>query len=137
MKIRKLIIPILTIVSLLGLTSCDGRNGDELVDESGKSIIRIFMNGGNEYDGRKKDSVWKKIENEANVSLKIEGATHNSDYYQTLNPMINTGDIPDVIFTVPSSSGRAYNNWIEQDLLWNIDELLAENQVNIHILKIF
>mgnify|MGYP003322385149 CR=1 FL=1 len=40
--------------------------------------------------------------------------------------MINTGDIPDVIFTVPSSSIKAYNNWIEQDLFWNIDELFAE-----------
>ena len=125
MKIKKLLIPLLTIGTVLTLASC-GNNEDNPTDENGKSIIRIFMNGGNEYDGRKKDSVWLKIEEEANVSLKIEGTTHNSDYYQTLNPMINTGDIPDVIFTVPSSSGKAYNNWIEQDLLWNIDELLAE-----------
>ena len=125
MKINKLLILMLAIVAMLGVTACD--NDDEpLVDESGKSVIRIFMNGGNEYDGRKKDSVWLKIEEEANVSLKIEGATHNSDYYQTLNPMINTGDIPDVIFTVPSSSGKAYSNWVEQELLWNIDELIAE-----------
>ncbi len=125
MNLKKLLLPALLIVSLLGLSACGGDDEPE-VDESGKSIIRIFMNGGNEYDGRKKDSVWLKIEEEANVSLKIEGATHNSDYYQTLNPMINTGDIPDVIFTVPSSSGKAYNNWIEQDLFWNIDELIAE-----------
>lgn len=126
MKIRKIILPLLILVSLFSLSSCDNGEEEELVDESGKSVIRIFMNGGNEYDGRKKDSVWLKIEEEANVSLRIEGATHNSDYYQTLNPMINTGDIPDVVFTVPSSSGKAYNNWIEQDLFWNIDELIAE-----------
>ena len=125
MKMKKLIFLFLVLVLISGISACGGSDEPE-VDESGKSIIRIFMNGGNEYDGRKKDSVWLKIEEEANVSLRIEGATHNSDYYQTLNPMINTGDIPDVIFTVPSSSGKAYNNWIEQDLFWNIDELLAE-----------
>ena len=125
MKMKKLIFLFLVLVLISGVFACGGSDEPE-VDESGKSIIRIFMNGGNEYDGRKKDSVWLKIEEEANVSLRIEGATHNSDYYQTLNPMINTGDIPDVIFTVPSSSGKAYNNWIEQDLFWNIDELLAE-----------
>ena len=114
---------VLVLASILCLVACD-KDDEDLVDESGKSVIRIFMNGGNEYDGRKKDSVWLKIEEEANVSLRIEGATHNSDYYQTLNPMINTGDIPDVIFTVPSSSGKAYSNWVEQELLWNIDELL-------------
>ena len=98
MKIKKILITMLVIVATICVTACDG-DEDDLVDESGKSVIRIFMNGGNEYDGRKKDSVWLKIEEEANVSLRIEGATHNSDYYQTLNPMINTGDIPDVIFT--------------------------------------
>ena len=124
MKLKRILIPLFTLTSIMGLAACD--NGDGPSGDDGKSEIRIFMNGGNEYDGRKKDSVWLKIEEEANVSLKIEGATHNSDYYQTLNPMINTGDIPDVVFTVPSSSGKAYSNWIEQDLFWNIDELLAE-----------
>ncbi len=126
MKLRKLLISVLVLVAILTLSACGGDDSEPEVDESGKSIIRIFMNGGNEFEGRKKDSVWLKIEEEANVSLSIEGATHNSDYYQTLNPMINTGDIPDVIFTVPSSSIKAYNNWIEQDLFWNIDELFAE-----------
>lgn len=125
MRLRKILIPVLVLFSILILSACGGESEPD-VDETGKSILRIFMNGGNAYEGRKKDSIWLKIEEEANVSLNIEGATHNSDYYQTLNPMINTGDIPDVIFTVPSSSDKAYNNWIEQDLLWNIDELLAE-----------
>ena len=124
MKMRKLYIMLWMLAALFVISSC-GKE-EALVDESGRSIITIFMNSGNEFDGVKKDSVWNKIEEEANVSLKITGATHNSDYYTKLNPMVNTGNIPDVIFTVPSSSSNAYANWIEQDLLWNIDDLLAE-----------
>ena len=125
MKIRKLLIMFLTLIFALIITGC-GKSEEPLYDESGRSIIKIFMNSGNEFDGIEKDSVWKKIEEEANVSLKITGATHNSDYYLKLNPMINTGKIPDVVFSVPSSSSNAYSNWVDQDLLWNIDDLLAE-----------
>ena len=122
---RKIITLILLLITSLTLFACD--NGeDDLVDEDGKPIINIFMNSGNTFEGRKKDSIWLKIEEEANVSLRIKGATHNSDYYQTLNPMINTGNILDVVFTVPSSSNKAYTNWVQQDVFWNIDELIAE-----------
>ena len=115
----------LLILSLLSgiLTSC-GNDDDSSPD--GKATLRIFMNGGNDYEGKKKDSILKEIENITNVNLKIEGATHNSDYYTSLNPMINTGDIPDIIFSVPSDTGKAYNNWVEQDIIYNIDDLLVE-----------
>ena len=118
---------------LISITMCSCGGGNEQdVDEQGRSIIRVFMNGGNNFEGIKKDSIWQKIEEKANVSLKIEGTTHNSDYYTTLNPIINTGvgtdDIPDVIFTVPGTAniGDAYGKWVEQDLFYNIDDLLAE-----------
>ena len=70
MKLKRILIPLFTLTSIMGLAACD--NGDGPSGDDGKSEIRIFMNGGNEYDGRKKDSVWLKIEEEANVSLKIE-----------------------------------------------------------------
>lgn len=107
------------------LFSCQTEAGSSS-SGSGKTALEIFMNGGNDYEGRKKDSIWKKIEEDTGVDMHIEGAIHNSDYYTTLNPMINTGDIPDVIFAVPSSAGNAYNNWVNQGIVWNIDELLAE-----------
>lgn len=106
------------------LISCNQNTHENENDEY--ATLRIFMNGGNDFEGKKKDSIWKKIEEETKVNMRIEGATHNSDYYTTLNPMINTGDIPDIIFSVPSSSGKAYNNWVEQDIIFNIDELLVE-----------
>lgn len=127
MKYNKILTLLLVSFTIL---SCD--NNNQKVDENGRTIIRIFMNGGNNFQGIKKDSIWQKIEENTNVSLKIEGTTHNSDYYTTLNPIINTGvgtdDIPDVIFTVPgtSSIGDAYGKWVENDLFYNIDDLLVE-----------
>lgn len=115
---------LLILALLSGVLSSCGNNDDSTSD--GKVTLRIFMNGGNDYEGKKKDSILKEIENKTNVNLKIEGATHNSDYYTTLNPMINTGDIPDIIFSVPSDTGKAYNNWVEQDIIYNIDDLLVE-----------
>ena len=116
---------VLLTVTLLSLASCGGGEGGKQ-DEHGRDVLRIFMNGGQEYDGIKKDAVWQEIEEKSGVSLQIEGANHNSDYYSVLNPMINTGDVPDVIFAVPNAAGNAYNNWVTQDVVWNIDELLAE-----------
>lgn len=114
------------LVSLLAglMVSCNSNNTENENNEY--ATLRIFMNGGNDYEGKKKDSIYKAIEEKTKVNMRIEGATHNSDYYTTLNPMINTGDIPDIIFSVPSSAGKAYNNWVEQDIIYNIDELLVE-----------
>ena len=124
MKTNKLIAILLSTLPMLSVVGCTDPTPS--TDEQGRIIINIFMNSGNTFEGVKKDSIVQKIEEEANVSLNISGATHNSDYYTTLNPMINTGDIPDVIFSVPSSSRKAYDNWVEQELLWNIDDLIAE-----------
>lgn len=107
----------------LSLTSC---GGGTTPDEDGVTTLDMFLNGGNSFDGLKRDSIWKKIEEDTGVKMAIRGATHNSDYYTTLNPMINTGSIPDVIFAVPNNAGNSYNNWVDQEIIWNIDELLAE-----------
>ncbi len=107
----------------LSLTSCGGGTTPE---EDGVTTLDMFLNGGNSFDGLKRDSIWKKIEEDTGVKMAIRGATHNSDYYTTLNPMINTGSIPDVIFAVPNNAGNSYNNWVDQEIIWNIDELLAE-----------
>jgi ABC-type glycerol-3-phosphate transport system substrate-binding protein len=124
---KKVFVALLEIgaLSLAGVLASCQKEGNS-TSSSGKTSLTIFMNGGNEYEGRKKDSIWKKIEEDTQVEMQIEGATHNSDYYTTLNPMINTGDIPDLIFAVPTSAGNAYNNWVNQDIVWNIDDLLAE-----------
>ena len=122
----------LLILLLSSLTICSCGESQQQVDENGRSIIRIFMNGGNNYSGIKKDSIWQAIEENANVSLKIEGTSHNSDYYTTLNPIINAGvgigNVPDVVFTVPGNAtmGNAYGNWLDQGIFYNIDDLLAE-----------
>ncbi len=83
---------------------------------------------GNNFDGAEKDRVWSAIEEETKTRLYFEGAAHNSDYYNTLSPMINTGDLPDILFSVPSGSDGAYSLWADQEdgVLVNIDELLAE-----------
>lgn len=114
----------LACLAPLALISCGGAIDDTPTD--GTVVLDMFVNGGNSFDGVKKDSIWQKIETDTGVKMAIRGATHNSDYYTTLNPMINTGSIPDVIFAVPHDAGNSYNNWVNQDIIWNIDELLAE-----------
>ncbi len=114
----------LACLAPLTLASCGDNTSNEPSD--GTVTLDMFVNGGNSFDGVKKDSIWQKIEADTGVKMAIRGATHNSDYYTTLNPMINTGSIPDVIFAVPHDAGNSYNNWVNQDIIWNIDELLAE-----------
>ena len=97
------------LVSLLAglMVSCNSNNTENENNEY--ATLRIFMNGGNDYEGKKKDSIYKAIEEKTKVNMRIEGATHNSDYYTTLNPMINTGDIPDIIFTNTKVSRCFFN----------------------------
>jgi len=119
------------ILLLLALTplvlSCGGEKEKGGSTQDGKAILNVFINGGNAYDGIKKDSIWQKIEEDANVSLNVTGATHNSNYYTNLDQQLNTSEYPyDIFFYVPSSSKNAYNNYVEQDIVWNLDDLLAE-----------
>ncbi|HEY8443707.1 MAG TPA: extracellular solute-binding protein [Clostridia bacterium] len=97
-------------------------------DNQERVTLRLFLNSGHLFDGVEKDSVWKKIEEDLNITIRVEGATHNSDYYTTLNPMLNTGDFPDIIFSVPSNNGTAFHNWSNQStgILWNLDLLIAQ-----------
>ena len=94
-------------------------------DESGEEI-RIFTYSGHEFESVTMDSVMKKIEEKVGVSLYFEGATAG-DYYTKLNPMISTGDWPDIIWSDPENSGGAFQTWADpkQDILYSLDELLA------------
>ena len=124
MKAKNLLI--LSTVAVCALATACAKSNEPERDETGKVIVTCWINEGNKFEGATKDSILKQIEETCGVNLKISGATHNSDYYTTLNPKVNTGEIPDIIFTVPSGQGNGYNNWINQDLIWNYDELLAE-----------
>ena len=81
MKTNKLIAVLLSTLPMLAVVGCT--ESAPSTDEHGRTIINIFMNSGNSFEGVKKDSIVQKIEEEANVSLNISGATHNSDYYTT------------------------------------------------------
>lgn len=126
MKYRKKVFVLIILVMALFIMSACAKNNVPSFDEQGQPIIRMFINQGNEFDGVRKDRIWQEIERNSNVSLRIEGATHNSDYYTTLSPMINTGDFPDLVFTVPGDAPNAYANWVNQDIFVNLDILLAE-----------
>lgn len=92
------------------------------------SDLRLFMMGGAEWDGAKKNSIWTEIEKSTNTNIRFEGPS--SDYYEALNPMLNTGDFPDIFFSVPDSTNGAYDKWAQQNddgILLNIDTVLAEN----------
>ena len=79
-----------------------------------RSDITVFVVNGNYSEGAEKDSVWKYIEDKANVNLEITGQVHGDDYYTVLAPIVNTvTDIPDIIFTADGMNG-AFANWSDQ-----------------------
>ena len=124
-KLRGIIIALLVVIMTFGSVACN-RNGRE--KKEGYTSLRIFINNGDRYDGAEVDRVWEAIEDATKTQLYFEGAPHNSDYYNTLNPMLNTGDLPDIVFSVPGGSSGAYEKWADQKdgILVNIDVLLAE-----------
>ena len=112
---------LLTILSLGSLVSCGG--GSTPTDPR---TILAWINTGNEFDGASKDSIWQKIEEVTNVTLNLTGATHGTSYYQTLNPKLASRNCDlDIVFSVPSNPNCAYETLVEQDIYWNIEELLA------------
>lgn len=130
MKMKKsaaLLAAFLTLGSVFSLAACGGDRDTKTPD--GKDRIRMFIVQGNYYDGAAKDSVWEELENKTNTSISMEGAINNEDYYTTLNPMLNTGDFPDVFFCVPGSTNKAYNEWADEEdgILINIDDILNAN----------
>lgn len=108
---KKLAILLATVCFFVGATAC----GKKPQENDGKDVLRIFMIEGNYLEGTKKDSVWKKIEEETNVSMRFEGAVNNGDYYTRLNPMLNSGkDMPDIFFSCPDATDYAYWKWANQ-----------------------
>ena len=117
MKKRNLI---LFLLPMLLLTSCMGRGG------GGARTVKVFINEGNKYEGHNKDSIWKKIERDTGTTLVVSGATHGSDYYKTLNPkLISPRNDLDIVFSVPSNRECSYENAVDKEMYWNIDELVG------------
>mgnify|MGYP003293610725 CR=1 FL=1 len=111
----------LTLVGLCSITSCGPKaSGDP-------RVVDVFMNEGNTLSGAKKDSIWQEIEKKTNTTINISGATHGSDYYSNLNLQLNNPKSfkYDIVFSVPSNNDAHYQSHIDDDLYWNIDELLA------------
>lgn len=117
-KINK--ITFLSLVSLVSLSSCIVKKNTD------SRVVKVFINQGNLFDGLSKDSIWKKIEMETSTTLQVTGATHGNDYYMTLNPkLISPRNDIDIVFSVPSNVNCNYENAIDKDMYWNLDELLA------------
>ena len=109
--------------SVFGLFACKSTQVNE-----NKGEITIFAINGNYFEGGKKDSVWKKLEEECGATINITGAVNNGDYYNTLNPKINTAkNMPDVFFSCPDATEGSYFDWGDQQtgVLYNLDDLLA------------
>lgn len=103
--------------------------------------LKLFLTNGNWYEGAEKDSVWKAIEDAANVTFSVTGMENNDDYYTTLSPRLNSAtDIPDVFFSVPGNTGGAYATWANEKtgILYDWTELLAGHEEEYpYLAKIF
>ncbi|MCX7614804.1 MAG: extracellular solute-binding protein [Clostridiales bacterium] len=130
MKLKRFASFSLVVALVFTITACKSNTGTNNNSGSGntsKSALRIFMMGGAQWDGVSEDRVWTAIEEATKTDIHYEGT--DSDYYETLNPMINTGDFPDIFFAVPGSTSGAYDKWAQQNddgILYNIDLLLAQ-----------
>lgn len=111
-----------TVAPMASCRSGGGGNGSS-------QSIRIFTYSGDEYAGAKMDSVFQKIESDVGVEISFEGAK-SENYYTKLTPMMNSMDLPDVVWSDPENSEGAFQRWADptQDLLWNLDELLIGNE---------
>ena len=118
---RKYALGLALLLATSALASC----GPNTEDDNGRPTITCWINEGNNYAGKSKDSVISKIEEICGINLKIKGAQHNDNYYKTLEPMINTGSPADLVFIVPSGCD-AYTSWVQQDVFYDYDELIAE-----------
>lgn len=115
----------LAAATVVPMASCRSGGGGTGSSQS----IRIFTYSGDEYAGAKMDSVFQKIESDVGVEISFEGAK-SENYYTKLTPMMNSMDLPDVVWSDPENSEGAFQRWADptQDLLWNLDELLIGNE---------
>ena len=123
-KAKRITCILTTLAVVMPMAACGGGG-----DNGSSQAIRIFTYSGNEYEGVKMDSVFQKIESDVGVTISFEGASA-TDYYTSLTPMMNTMDLPDIIWSDPENSGGAFQMWAnpDQDLLWNLDDLLIGNE---------
>ena len=127
------------LLMALPLTGCGPSNKEK---ESGdRPTLKLFIINGNYSEGATKDSVWKAMEDAANVNIEISGMVNNDDYYTTLSPRLNSAsDMPDVFFSVPNGSGGAYYTWANQSkgILYDWTNLMAGKEEDYPYLnKIF
>lgn len=99
---------------------------DTTLNESERPTVKAWIANGNEFDGTKKDSVWQKMEQSSGVNMAITGANVQNNYYTSLNPLLTSRNCDlDIVFSVPSDPNCAYETAINQDIYWNIEELLV------------
>lgn len=110
-------VAVLTGVALSVGCNKNSGNNDEL---------RFFLAYGDYVSDVNKDSVWLELENKTGVTFSVEGHAHDANYYSKLTPMINSQDIPDLVFAVPDDSAGAYEQYVAQNCFYDIDDLLAE-----------
>lgn len=116
------IVAILSCCAMLFSTAACGRHGKRSDTE-----LLIFTYTGNEYDSVKKDAVWEAIEEATGFDISFQGAS-TANYLEKLNPKMNELDFPDIIWV--DNSSQSFINWAspEQDLIWNLDELMLGNE---------
>lgn len=110
----------------LPLTGCG--KADKETEKGDRPTLSLFIINGNYSEGATKDSVWKAMEDAANVNIEISGMVNSDDYYTTLSPRLNSAsDMPDVFFSVPHGTGGAYYTWADQakGILYDWTNLMA------------
>ncbi len=125
---KRLLSILLMVALLIGMVSMISGCNSTQTDSGDRPTLKLYIINGNYHEGASKDSVWKYIEDQCNVTIEISGMVNSDDYYTTLSPRLNSArDMPDIFFAEPGSTGGAYYTWADQakGILYDWTNLLA------------
>lgn len=122
-NITKKILALVSVICLstTALTGCGDDKSAGNVDE--KVSYSMFAHNWQVYDGAEKDSIIKTLEDKFGMELNLTGAS-SEGWIEKLTLMINTNEIPDLFFFLPSKI--QYREWIENDLILPLNDYLDD-----------
>lgn len=122
---------LLCIAMLVTMICGCQKSGGNTSGNKERSTLKLFIINGNYSEGATKDSVWKTLEDAANVNIEISGMVNSDDYYTTLSPRLNSAtNMPDIFFCTPNGTGGAYYDWADQNkgILYDWTNLMSGNE---------
>lgn len=103
-------------------------SASEVVEEKREDVtLTILMHGGSSVSGVQDDPVTIAVQEKLGINMDII-STNGMDITATLNALIASDDVPDIVVAVTADQG---NLLLESDVIMPLDDLMAEYAPNI------